>query len=913
MAKRSDPDRRLRAEVRLVGDALGQVIREQEGKPLYVLVERVRHAAIALQRRGASGDERKLRRLVAGLDLDELVALARAFTIFFQLVNVCEQRHTAASHGPKEPGSAFDLMRRLRARGLRADAVESALTELRTTVVLTAHPTEATRWSVHETLSRVGAVLARRASDGSISPADALAREVTTLWQTQLQRSRGPTPIDEVLQAIHTLETVFFDAVPAVHQRLDRAFEAVYGRALAAPARPLRLGSWVGGDRDGNPNVTPWVTDDALRLYRRGALSAYWRALQPLVTELTASDQVAPVTTELRQSLARDLAEGPRIRERVAGREVHEVYRRKLNAMGVRLELTLEETDAYEVPGSRGGYPDAEAFVADLDLLDASLRANRGARIADGPLATLREQAATYGFRLACIDVREHQARHREAVGALLCPVEGPLDTLPVDAQERFLEALFFSEAPATRDADALPATAREVLATLQVLRDARLRFDRDAVRDVVISNTSNHADVLELLALARQAGLVRRRPEGVGFESDVEIVPLFETVAALAGADDSMERLYRSRAYRAQLAARGMHQQIMLGYSDSTKDGGYFAANFALWRAQVALSAQADRHGVGLEFFHGRGGTISRGGGPTHRAILAQPVGTVRGRIKITEQGEVIASKYGTVPSAVHHLEQLVTATLEATVAHPLRNRRARPGWIDAMTELARESRQAYRALVYETPGFAELFRAVTPIEEISQLRIGSRPARRVGGGGIGELRAIPWNFAWNQNRILLSSWYGAGTGLEAALARRGGGARLRAMYRGWPFFRTVIDNLEQVLAKVDLRIGASYAELARNLPGASDVVAHVALEFDATLRGVLAVVGARKLLAADPVLGRSIERRSPYVDVLSYLQLELLQRKREGRVRPRERERVDAAIQLTISGIAAGLRNTG
>jgi len=913
MPERSASDTRLRAEVRLVGNVLGQVIREQEGKSLYALVERVRQAAIALQRRDADGDERKLRRLVTEFDLDELVAIARAFTLFFQLVNVCEQRQTARSHGPKAPGSAFDLMRRLRKSGLRADAIESALAELRTTVVLTAHPTEATRWSVHETLARIESVLGSHPADGETPRLESLAREITALWQTQIQRTRGPTPIDEVLQVIHTLETVFFDAVPLVHERVTRAFEAVYGRPLVGHARPLRMGSWVGGDRDGNPAVTPAVTADALRLYRRGALGAYWRALQPLMRELTTSDQVVPVATELRESLARDLAEVPRVRERVAGREVHEVYRRKLNAMAVRLELALEETEAHELPGTRRGYPDAAAFVADLDLVDASLRANRGARIANGRLAMLREQAASYGFRLACIDVREHHARHREAVDSILCPLEGPLDSLPADAQERFIEDLFFSEAPETREEDELSPTAREVLATLELLRDARGRFDQDAVRDVVISNTRSHADVLEVLALGRQAGLVRRRPEGVGFESDIEIVPLFESFEALASARESMERLYSSRAYRAQLDARGMRQQIMLGYSNSTKDGGYFAANFALWEAQAALTAQADRYGIAVEFFHGRGGTISRGGGPTHRAILAQPVGTVRGRIKITEQGEVIASKYGTVPSAVHHLERLVTATLEATVAHPLRNRRVRSGWVDAMTELAQQSRSAYRDLIHETPGFAQIFHAMTPIEEIAQLRIGSVPARGAESGSISALRAIPWNFAWNQNRILLSSWYGSGSGLEAALARPGGRARLQAMYRSWPFFRTVIDNLQQVLAKVDLRIGASYAELARDLPGASEVVARITKEFAATQRGVLAVVGARKLLAADPALGRSIERRSPYVDVLSYLQLELLRRKREGRVPARERERVDAAIQLTINGIAAGLRNTG
>ncbi len=908
MAPREPSDTRLRAEVRTVGAILGKVIREQEGPALYALVERVRRGAIAL-RRDRGGDERALRRIVARLDLDRIVAVARAFTLFFQLVNVCEQRHTARTHRDDAPGGFVELMRRLCARGLRAGSIERALAELRATVVLTAHPTEATRWSVHEALGRVGALLEGLGEDAHAE--DALAAEITQLWQTQLQRTRRPTPIDEVSQALHTLETVFFDAVPHVGERLARAFRGAFGRAPRERARPLRMGSWVGGDRDGNPNVTAWVTADALRLYRRGALVAYGRALAPIIAELTTSDLVVPVSPALRASVSRDVADVPRIAQRVEGREIHEVYRFKANAAAARLELALEECDAHEPPGTRGGYTGADAFAADLDLMDESLRAHRGARIADARLASLREQVASFGFRLACLDVRQHQARHRAAVDALLCPVEGPLETLPPEAQMRFLEDVFFAEEiPAVRE-DELPQEASEVIATLRLVAEARQRLDPDAVRDVVISNTSHHADVLELLVLARFAGLVRRRPDGT-FESDVDIVPLFESVDSLAGARESMARLYASRAYREQLRARGRRQQIMLGYSDSTKDGGYFAAAFGLQLAQIALAQQADAEGIALEFFHGRGGTISRGGGPAHGAILAQPVGTVRGRIKITEQGEVIASKYGSVPSAVHHLERLVSATLEASVAHPLQGRKRPQRWIDEMNELSDVSRRAYRALVYESPEFLAFFEAVTPVEEIAQLRIGSRPARR-GAGGIGELRAIPWNFAWNQNRVLLSSWYGVGSALEAALARRGGRARLHAMYRGWPFFRTVIDNLQQVLAKVDLRIGTAYAELAAHLPGADRLVERIETELRATQRTVLAVVGARRLLAGELELARSIDRRGPYVDVLSYLQLELLRRKRRGAVKPSERERVDAAIQLTIGGIAAGLRNTG
>jgi phosphoenolpyruvate carboxylase len=902
----------LRAEVRFTGSVLGEVLREQEGERRFALVERVRALAIGLRRRYDPRDERRLRLLLADLAVDELEALTRAFALFFQLVNVCEQRHTARAQRRDAPEGVFALMRRLRDHGHAAEQVAASLAALRTTVVLTAHPTEATRWTVHEILRRVEAALEARAVEGAEAARRRLAREITALWQTQPLRGRRPTPIDEVRQAVHSLETVFLDAVPAVHRRLAEAFEAAFGHPLPQPARPLRVGSWIGGDRDGNPHVTAWVTAEALRLYRAAALRAHGQQVPRLMDRLTASAALVPVSPSLERSVEEDLARVPGLRARVEGREPTEVYRLKLNAVARRLELGLAENEALEPPGTRGGYPDEAALTADLSLLDASLRAHRGARLADGELETWREQAASFGFRLVSLDVRQHQARHREAVAALLCPVEGPLESLDLDKQERFLEEVFLGEAPAAPSRAELPDPAAEVLATLDGVREAQERYGRDAVRDLVISNTATHADVLELLVLARQARLVRRLPGG-GFESDVNLVPLFESVSSLESARASMERLYRSPAYGAQLRARGMRQQIMLGYSDSTKDGGYFAACWALYLAQVALSVQADAHGVSLEFFHGRGGTISRGGGPTHRAILAQPRGTVRGRLKLTEQGEVIASKYGAVPSAVHHLERLVSATLEATLVHPMAERRLRPGWLRAMGRLAATSQRAYHALVRETPSFPDFFQAVTPIEEIAGLQIGSRPARRVAGGRIEDLRAIPWSFAWNQNRILLSSWYGVGTALAGELGTRGGLARLRSMYRSWPFFRSTLDNLQQVLAKVDLHIGVSYGALARGLPGAEALLARIEEEHGQALAGVLAVAGERRLLAREAELRRSIERRSPYVDALSYVQLELLRRKREGEAGARERARLDRAIQATVAGVAAGLRNTG
>jgi phosphoenolpyruvate carboxylase len=596
----------------------------------------------------------------------------------------------------------------------------------------------------------------------------------------------------------------------------------------------------------------------------------------------------------------------------VATRESRELYRLALNAMMRRLELSLAENEALEAPGTRGGYESAQELAADLARIDESLRRHRGRRLAGGDLARWREQVAGFGFHFVQLDVRQHQARHRGAVAALLCPVEGPLDSLGLAEQQRFLEAAFLAEQTPDPARAGLCEEAGEVLATLSGVREAQQRWGAEAVQELVISNTLTHADVLELLVLARQADLVRPNGSG-GVDSDVDIVPLFESVGSLATARASMERLYRSPAYRQQLRARGMRQQIMLGYSDSTKDGGYFAACWALYVAQLALAVQADEHGVAVEFFHGRGGTISRGGGPTHRAILAQPRGTVRGRIKLTEQGEVIGSKYGSVHAAVHHLERLVSATLEATLVHPMEGRRLRPGWLRAMARLADDSKRIYHELVYETPAFPGFFRAVTPIEEIAGLAIGSRPARRVDSGRIEDLRAIPWSFAWNQNRILLSSWYGSGTALAAELATPGGLPRLRSMYRNWPFFRSTIDNLQQVLAKVDLHIGVSYGALARGLPGAEDMLARIETEHRQVLDGVLAVVGEPALLAEEPELRHSIERRNPYIDVLSYLQLELLRRKRAGEIGRRVRARLDAAIQATIAGVAAGLRNTG
>jgi phosphoenolpyruvate carboxylase len=907
---------RLRSEVRTVARILDRVVAEQEGPEVARLVEELRRTSARLRGRNDGTLEKRLAARLRRLPLERLVAAARAFTVVSTLANVCETRHEARLH--REGEAPFErLLRRLRRHGVPNEVVAKTAADLAVTVVFTAHPTETTRWSVQRLLDRVDALLERLAAapDDPRAKAELMA-EMTSLWQASFLQHRAPTPIDEVTHLLHTLENVLFAAVPRVAERF--ALAAREHEIEASPDRALvRLGSWVGGDRDGNPNVTSFVTAESLRLYRRAVLERYRAAIPDLIERLISSTAEVPVSRALAQIVGHDLQTDPELRERTHARSPSEVYRLKLNAIALRLERTIAETDALAFPGEQGGYESADGLAADLALVRESLFANRGAAIAEVSVQPLERAVGAFGLRFVSVDVREHQARHRAAVDELLGRRTKPIEALPSERQDEFLEGLFFGADGAGPSDSALSLETQEVLRTLQTLALARPRTDREAIRDLVISNARDHHDVLALLVLARRAGLIGVH-EAREVVSNVNVVPLFETLAALRAAPDTMERLYRSPAYRAQLVARGMHQQIMLGYSDSVKDAGYLAACWALQVAQRELAAQAERHGVRLELFHGRGGTIGRGGGRTHRAILAQPFGTVRGRLKLTEQGEVIGHRYGNVDAAVHHLEELVAATLEASLPQGMR-----PGHdvvserhLRAMDAFAEASRRAYRELVYETPGFVDFYQAATPLEEIAGLRIGSRPARRRATRRIEELRAIPWNFAWNQARLLLPSWYGAGAGLTAEV--EGGAAPLAAMVRMWPFFRTVIDNLEQVLAKVDLGVARRYAELARDVPATREVMLRIEAEFARVRRAVCEAKGVRRLLQDERDLARSLALRRPWLDALGHVQVELLRRKREAEApdapRPQlEIDRLSAAIQLTINGIAAALRNTG
>ena len=926
-------DRRHHELLEFLLDAHQRVITEQDGPAFAKRIGEIRTLTERLRARYASADEKKLLRKLRGMNARDLREVARAFTLLFWLLNLAEERYTAALRGEKEGDAFRSLFTRAHEAGLPLEQLTERIGALRATIVLTAHPTEALRWSLRETLRRIDDLLTRREHARGAEREDVeheILGEITGLWLSTTLRTRKPTPVDEVRYAIHVLQDVLVRAVPQTTRRMLTVLRDVYGESDAttsaevahAAHRSIQVGSWMGGDRDGNPFVTATVTADARRRYRAAILEHYRDSLTPLIEQLTVSDRRTPVSDDLEKSIRRDLRALPELRARVEARNTSERYRVKLNAIAVRLEQTKAEERAEQAPGTSGGYATPGAMQNDLELVRRSLVENGAGRLASGALARLIEEVDVFGFDFVSLDVRQNQSKHSQARSELICPVDGPLEDLSLDDQQAFLEDVVLARNAVGIPEEGLSADAQEVIDTLRFVASVPISSEGPAIRDLVISNTENAVPVLELLALCRQVGLVRLKARG-RLESDVNIVPLFESIDSLRGALASMARLYRSPAYRRQLEARGMHQQVMLGYSDSMKDGGYLSACAALEVAQRELAAQARDEGVTLEFFHGRGGTIARGGGPSHRAILAQPTGTVDGRIKLTEQGEIIASKYGTEEAATHHLELLVAATLESSLGEAMPGRAKEPpeSWRRSLAELAQGSRDAYRALVYETEGFVDAFYAMTPIEQISALNLGSRPAKRTATREIDNLRAIPWTFSWNQTRILLPSWYGAGSGVESFCASHPKGrtkalSQLRTMYRRWPYFRTVFDNLEQVLAKADLHIGARYARLAKDVPGAADVFLQIEKEFQRTLRAVRDVTGESRLLARDPALREALDLRTPYLDILSYLQVELLERKLTGRgIDPRtdDADRVERAIHLTINGIAAGLRNTG
>jgi phosphoenolpyruvate carboxylase len=893
-----DPkDAGLRRDVHLLGELVGEVLREQGGEGLYRRVERSRRSAIARREDPADGGQR-LRQVVAALAPADAAELVRGFSAYFQVVNLAERVHRIRrrrewlrTQSEPQPEGLWEAVRALRQSGRSLPEVLELLAQVQIEPVFTAHPTEATRRSILEKQQRIGATLLDRLDSSRTLGEERAARErlraeIAAAWQTDEHPAAKPAVADEREHVLFFVRGSVARCLPAFYEALEDALEAEYGQRPGDLPLLLRFGSWVGGDMDGNPSVTAATVRESVLRHRTLALDRCRRDVEDLAARLTQSIGRVGVDPEVLARVQAHAALLPDGVEIAQGRYRDMPYRTLLLLAARRLQATARD--------EAGAYAGPDELLADLALVQRSLEANRGGRAGAFWVRRVLRRAATFGFHLLTLDVRQDSAVHRRVLARLLGDPSFE-ERSRTERAAAIAAALRSGAAPAEPDQE-----ARRTLDVFAAIAEARRRGGERAVGPFIVSMTEGADDVLAVLLLARWAGLLRA--DGT---PDVDVAPLFETVEDLEAAPRVMAELAADPLYAAHLAARGRRQLVMVGYSDSNKDGGFAASRFAIRQAQVAVAEVLDAAGIAAAFFHGRGGSTSRGSGKAHRAILASPPGTLRGRLRVTEQGETISAHYGLAPIALRTLERSAAATLLSTagLGGPAPGARFQ----DLLAEVAAESGRAYRALVHDDPDLFPYFRAATPIDVIERLPMGSRPASRRSQRGIRDLRAIPWVFAWTQSRHLLPGWYGLGAALDAVEARHGL-AVLQEMAQGFLFFATLLDDAEMVLAKADLDIAAHYAELAGE--AGRRVFPRIRAEFERTRAAVLRVKAQSALLAADPVLARSIRLRNPYVDPMSLLQVDLLRRWREGE---RRDEAVLKALLATVNGIAHGLQNTG
>ncbi len=950
----SEKNRPLRDDIRRLGDALGEILVRLEGKKLFDIEERVRGLCKTLRSQPSKAKGKALRRLLAGLSIEETVGVIRAFAVYFQLVNIAEQYHRIrrrrfyARESPEEPqaGSIADCVARLKKSRVSGDDVQNIWDRLDIRPVMTAHPTEAARRSLLQKHRRVAELLSALDREG-LPPARlselqrALEGEVESIWQTDELRRFKPTVLDEVAYTLYYFDAVLFDAIPDYLHELKSCLSEAYPTIdLDRPRAPLRFGSWVGGDRDGSPFVTPEITWEALRRQHVLVLEKYTAAVEDLIRRLSESERFCPPGNELVKGLEWDARELPHVAAVVTVRNREEPYRQKLSYIRERLKQGLARFEALaDALAAREAHPliststrapaasedrayrDADALLVDLKQIHASLRDGNALRSAS-LVERLIDQVRTFDLHLATLDIRQRSERHEEALDEITRGMGQGRTYARMTGKERveWLTRELRTPRPLVSfDCDLSEPTV-ETLNVFRVSRRALDEMSSGAIRSYVVSMTRGVADVLAVLVLSKEAGLCRPAAKDGVTVARIGVTPLFETIDDLRRAPDVLRQLFDNPAYKAVLDVQGRVQEVMIGYSDSSKDGGILTSSWELYKAQEALWKVARKFGVELRLFHGRGGTVGRGGGPSHKAILGQPSHTVEGRIKITEQGEVISSKYGLPEIALRSLELTTSAVIEASLPTTEPEERLE-SWRDVMEELSSIVFSSYRQIVRATEGFIDYFHEATPVDELSHLYIGSRPARRKKESrSIEDLRAIPWVFGWTQSRHLLPGWLGVGSAIEAFVERR---PRvhlgiLREMSRNWRYFGSTLSNIEMALAKADFQIARQYAERLAD-PSRFHIFRTLEEEYQRTRDFVLKLTGQRELLENTPVLKRSIEVRNPYVDPMSYLQVELLARRRaesEGKRAKRAPSREDRylyAILLTINGVAAGLRNTG
>ncbi len=908
-----EADARLREDIRLLGRILGDTVRDQEGADVFDLVERIRQTSIRFHRDDDKPARRELEIILDSMSTSQTVRIVRAFSYFSHLANIAEDQNNirqmrarSTAVGSPRSGTLASTLSHARTAGFSPADLRKFFASALVSPVLTAHPTEVRRKSTIDREMEIAALLDRRervqlTPEEFAASDEELRREVLTLWQTNLLRRTKLTVLDEVANGLSFYDYTFLHEVPRLHCALEDRLNEADG-TQGELASFLRMGSWIGGDRDGNPFVTAEVMRGTLRLQSSRALRFYLEELHVLGSELSLAAHLADVSKDLRALAERSPDASPHRKGEPYRLAVSGIYAR-LTATAARLDV---ETTRPPV-GQAAPYDNVGEFKADLDVLQRSLISNKSGVIARGRLRLLRRAVDCFGFHLASLDMRQNSAVHERTVAELLDAATPGMSYLALNEEGRI--ALLASELRNARPlTSAFVKYSEETLGELAVFHaaaEAHAKFGADVIPQCIISMCKGMSDMLEVALLLKEAGLVD--PSG---RSVINIVPLFETIEDLQASAAIMDRLLSLHDYRKLVDSRGAVQEVMLGYSDSNKDGGFVTSGWELYKAEIGLIGVFERHHVRLRLFHGRGGSVGRGGGPSYDAIIAQPGGAVNGQIRITEQGEIISSKYSNAEVGRNNLEILAAATLEASLLQP---RQSAPSgdYLKAMEQLSALAFKAYRGLVYETEGFADYFWASTVITEISTLNIGSRPASRKKTREIEDLRAIPWVFSWAQCRLMLPGWYGFGSAVESWIAEHPdqGMPFLKELYREWPFFRTLLSNMDMVLAKSSIAIASRYAELVPDADLREKIFGRIRREWHLSIETLLDIMGQDRLLQGNPLLDRSIRNRFPYLDPLNHVQVELL---KEHRAQNPD-EQVLRGIQLTINGISAGLRNSG
>lgn len=930
-SKKQDPDSALVEDIRLLGRILGDVIREQEGVDVFNLIETIRTLSVRFHRHSDEQANKALKKLLKGLSADESVKVIRAFTYFSHLANLAEDRHQLRRQAAqerlatKQEGSIDLALERIWAAGISNQAISKTLARSHLSPVLTAHPTEVQRKSILDAERSIAQLLQTRDQIKDRAKAFHLTKDVLCereladneslmkarviqLWQTRLLRVTKLKVVDEIENALSYYEATFLREIPKLYAQLE---DRLGNQPVASF---LKMGQWTGGDRDGNPNVTAETLDYALRRQADMILRHYLTEVHYLGTEL---------------SLSALLVDFPKPMHELAGRSpdtnehrMDEPYRRALTGIYSRLAATLKtltggDAARHAVP-PQNPYASAHEFLGDLKIIEHSLRSHSAQALVNQRLRPLIRSVEVFGFHLATVDLRQSSDKHEEVIHELLlvAKIENDYSALNELSKQAILLQLL-NEARPLRVIGAIYSS--HTLAELKIValaKELRERFGSDAIRHYIISHTETVSDLLEVMLLQKEVGLMHGTLDTKS-RIDLITVPLFETIGDLRNAAPIMSDFYALPGIAHLVKRSGGEQDIMLGYSDSNKDGGIFTSNWELYCAEIALvdlfEHLANSHNIQLRLFHGRGGTVGRGGGPSYEAILAQPPGTVRGQIRLTEQGEVIGSKYSNPAIGRQNLEALIAATLEATLLQPTKP--ASKIFLETAAQISQASMDAYRSLIYETDGFAEFFFQATPIREIAGLNIGSRPASRKASQRIEDLRAIPWGFSWGQCRLTLPGWFGFGSAVDSLLhqsspaKQKSALALLQKMYRQWPFFRTLLSNMDMALSKADLDLAALYSELVEDVRLRKKIFTALCAEWDKTVHALTRITGEKQRLANNPILARSIRHRFPYIDPLHHIQVELVRRYRAGHTD----ERVQRGIHLSINGIASGLRNTG